>query len=104
MAQRTCSFGAMASNEEVQWWGVVDFHGWAERPEDDVQSVSSRTDRVKHACEQAAGFEAWGEPGALTVRWYGPTDLNAALAKLHTVTGVDPADFQPRNRPQRVPD
>jgi hypothetical protein len=59
---------------------------------------------VLHASEQADGFEAWGEPGALTVRWWAPDDLNAALLKLHAVTGVDPSDFQQRNRPELVPE
>lgn len=94
----------MTNSDEVQWWGVVDFHGWRDLPEGDAQSVASRTDRVKHACEQAAGFEAWGEPGELTVRWYGAQDLNAALARLHKVTGVDPSDFKSQTSPQRVPD
>jgi hypothetical protein len=88
---------------EVQWWGVLDFNGWADRPDGDAQSVASRTDRVRHACEQAPGFEAWSEPGCLTVRWWAADDLNVALAKLFTVTGADPADFQPKNRPERVP-
>ena len=92
----------MADDTHVQWWGVVDFHGRPEVP--DVRSMRSLTERVIHACQQAEGFEAWGEPGALTVRWWASVDKNAALAQLFKVTGVDPADFQQRNRPQLVPE
>ena len=93
----------MRDEDEVQWWGVIDFHGWSDQPDEDVRSVRSRTERVIHACQQADGFEAWGAPGALTVRWCAPADKNAALVKLYKVTGVDPADFQQQNRPQLVP-
>jgi hypothetical protein len=89
-------------DNNVQWWGVVDFNGWSDRPDSDDQSVASRTERALHACEQADGFEAWGEPGSLAVKWWAPGDLNQALARLHVVVGIHPADFRTSERPERV--